>query len=222
MDPEPHRHVAIFKTPRFVSSPMKTLSQCIKIRLVAEPVVTARTTELKKPFNALILTNPRFALTIEELRIDLQSNLATAPDVSFNIDFLPSEEIVLYASAPMELPEATLQKLKPLIAKSITTKSLAVSVSLCHVDTSLNVIRREEDASSAGNGGWSQVVKGAPAKVSTIGQGVGTKSAFTVLGGRTVFGKKRNKEAEGVEGSAGTSASAPIVEDWEKDVDGWE
>jgi len=30
-DPEPHRHVSIFKTPRFVSAPMKTLAQCVRI-----------------------------------------------------------------------------------------------------------------------------------------------------------------------------------------------
>ena len=36
-DPEPHRHVCIFKTPRFVSAPMKTLSQCVAIKPAVVP-----------------------------------------------------------------------------------------------------------------------------------------------------------------------------------------
>ncbi|KAF2178645.1 hypothetical protein K469DRAFT_718189 [Zopfia rhizophila CBS 207.26] len=32
MDPEPHRHVAIFKTPRFVMAPTKTLTECARIQ----------------------------------------------------------------------------------------------------------------------------------------------------------------------------------------------
>ncbi|KAI4146868.1 MAG: hypothetical protein LQ340_005778, partial [Diploschistes diacapsis] len=31
LDPEPHRHVCIFKTPRFVAAPMKTLAECMRI-----------------------------------------------------------------------------------------------------------------------------------------------------------------------------------------------
>lgn len=30
-DPEPHRHICVFKTPRFVSAPNKTLAQCVQI-----------------------------------------------------------------------------------------------------------------------------------------------------------------------------------------------
>ncbi|KAI4133307.1 MAG: hypothetical protein LQ347_002234, partial [Umbilicaria vellea] len=36
MDPEPHRHVAIFKTPKFVTAPMKTLAECVRIRTTVE------------------------------------------------------------------------------------------------------------------------------------------------------------------------------------------
>ncbi|KAK4136739.1 hypothetical protein BT67DRAFT_448052 [Trichocladium antarcticum] len=34
-DPEPHRHVCIFKTPRFVSAPPKTLAQCLRVAQAA-------------------------------------------------------------------------------------------------------------------------------------------------------------------------------------------
>ena len=60
MDPEPHRHVSIFKTPRFVSAPMKTLSQCVKIQsAVQPPTASAPTTKIIQPYNALLLDRKR-------------------------------------------------------------------------------------------------------------------------------------------------------------------
>jgi transcriptional repressor NF-X1 len=55
-DPEPHRHVCIFKTPRFVSAPMKTLAQCVKPKaVVAEPAPSSSSGLMvtAEPFNAL-------------------------------------------------------------------------------------------------------------------------------------------------------------------------
>jgi len=50
-DPEPHRHVSIFKTPRFVSAPMKTLAQCVKIsKPVPEPIQPSAVSILNMPF----------------------------------------------------------------------------------------------------------------------------------------------------------------------------
>ncbi|KAG7007156.1 AP-3 complex subunit delta [Physcia stellaris] len=102
MDPEPHRHVAVFKTPRFVMAPMKTLSECVRIRATADAAAasTASTLDTQRkllsnnaPLNAFLLTRPRFGLTVEELRSDLSATLDTASALAFDISFLPSEEI---------------------------------------------------------------------------------------------------------------------------------
>ncbi|KAK3300043.1 uncharacterized protein B0H64DRAFT_379796 [Chaetomium fimeti] len=39
-DPGPHRHVCVFKTPRFVSAPAKTLGQCLQIATTAAKLRT--------------------------------------------------------------------------------------------------------------------------------------------------------------------------------------
>lgn len=210
MDPEPHRHVAIFKTPRFVSAPMKTLSQCIKIRSVAQPSsLSVFTAEVTEPYNALILASPRFALTTDELHSHLRVDLSSASNSTFNISFLPSEEIVIYSdhSSRDDAMEGMLRQLKPLVAKTITTHLLADSVALCRVDHSLNVIRREDDMKAAG--GWSQVVKGAPFKSARLDSAVGVKSSFTVLGSK-LGATKQKKEVENV------------VENWESAMDDWQ
>jgi transcriptional repressor NF-X1 len=211
MDPEPHRHVAIFKTPRFVSAPMKTLSQCLKIRSTAQPsTVSVFATEVTEPYNALVLTSPRFALTIEELRSHLRADLSSALNSTFNISFLPSEEIVIYPdhTGKDDATEGMLRQLKPLVAKTITTHLLADSVALCRVDHSLNVIRREDDMKAAG--GWSQVVKGAPFKSARFDSAVGAKSSFAVLGTTKLGSAKPKKEVENV------------VDNWEKAMDDWQ
>lgn len=220
MDPEPHRHVTVFKAPRFVSAPMKTLAQCLKIRATPEVVAPKSQINVVQPFNALLLTAPRFALTIDELRSVLQNDFASAGNPSISISFLPSEEIVLSlplssTSSPTidDGTETQIKRLKPFVLKTIATQSLAAAVHLCRVDSSLNVVRREEDMTALA-GGWSQVVKGASAKSRTFGRSVGQKSAFTILGGgsgKAVLGRKKEKE----------KVEAPVVDDWERDVDAW-
>ena len=106
MDPEPHRHVAIFKTPRFVMAPMKTLAECVRIRQVqrstAQPATTTQSSRPKAsnvsgdPYNAFLITNPRFALTIEEVKVVLKSVLPkTAFPLELDVSFLPTEEVAL-------------------------------------------------------------------------------------------------------------------------------
>ncbi|KAK1769692.1 hypothetical protein QBC33DRAFT_332130 [Phialemonium atrogriseum] len=74
-DPEPHRHVCVFKTPRFVSAPRKTLAQCLRIARTAAAAAAAASSLRPPPtttaghnqlFNAFLLTTPRFGLTINE------------------------------------------------------------------------------------------------------------------------------------------------------------
>ncbi|RDW64687.1 hypothetical protein BP6252_10338 [Coleophoma cylindrospora] len=212
-DPEPHRHVSIFKTPRFVSSPMKTIAQCIKIK--AAPVSQPAATSSKKlmataePFNAFLLASPRFGLTIDELQSDLAPEFSTA-SLTFEISFLPSGEIVLKAHEPATWHlkvEAALQTLKPALVRKVASLSIATSVILCHVDPSLNILRREDDHAG---GGWSQVAKGGNGGRAAAKEVVGAKSAFTVLGGRKKKEEKKKLEEE------------EAVDDWEREVDGWE
>ncbi|KFY98309.1 hypothetical protein V500_01742 [Pseudogymnoascus sp. VKM F-4518 (FW-2643)] len=213
VDPEPHRHVVLFKAPRFVSAPMKTLSQCLKLRPVVEAPKNATATT-GVPFNALLLANPRFALTLDELRAAVASDPATAQIAGWKIEFLPSEEIVIRASLADGVDEATLQRLKPAVTKVVLEKELAGAVALCAVDASLNVARRED---TGAGGGWSQVVKGAPVKKRVVDEWASSgKNSFTVLGSKAL-GKKKEKER-----GKGRERQESVVENWEDAVGAWE
>ncbi|TVY55501.1 FKBP12-associated protein 1-like [Lachnellula cervina] len=211
-DPEPHRHVCIFKTPRFVSAPMKTLSQCIKLKAIpiAAPEPSSKgLVSSAEPYNAFLLSNPKFGLTIDELHTDLHSEFAAAGFEAFDVAFLPSGDIVLkplptHFLAAQKL-ELSLSSAKPSIVKKVKALELATSTTLCAVDNNLNVARREDD--NASGGGWSQVAKGAGRKVVAREKEVGHKSSFTVLG----IKKKESKKEE-------------VADDWEKEAEkeGWD
>ncbi|OAF54480.1 FKBP12-associated protein [Pseudogymnoascus destructans] len=192
---------------------MKTLSQCLKLRPVVEAPKNAPATT-GVPFNALLLANPRFALTLDELRTAVASDPATAQIAGWKIEFLPSEEIVVRASLADGVDEATLLRLKPALIKVVLEKKLAGAVALCAVDASLNVSRREDTGSA---GGWSQVVKGAPVKKRVIDEWAASgKNSFTVLGSKAAGKKKEKwnvKERERQES---------VVENWEDAVGAWE
>ncbi|ROT36892.1 NF-X1 type zinc finger protein [Sodiomyces alkalinus F11] len=189
-DPEPHRHVCIFKTPRFVAAPPKTLARCIKIRNAQAPARSGTSTAAAAPdqaspapppppFNALLLTSPRFALTVDELEAALAPDLSTHNTLAFTTSFLPSDEVLVRA-APVTswgtspaATEASLSALKPLVARTLAREGLAGAASLVHADADLNVIRRETDAGphsggggsgSGSNGGWSAVAGRAAAR----------------------------------------------------------
>lgn len=222
MDPEPHRHVAVFKTPRFVMAPMKTLAECVRIRQ-AEAAVAVTFEPPRKlqsnndPYNGFLLTQPRFALTIDELRNDLASVLDTVAALSFDISFLASEEIVIKCrpSSPsttmsVDSIATTLRNTRPSILATVASKQLAHSVQLCALDFSLNILRREAD-DAANNGGWSQVAaKGAAPRTAPRQTAVGEKSVYTVLGSRLREAKKKRDEEQ--------KAKEPVVEDWEEEV----
>jgi len=208
-DPEPHRHVSIFKTPRFVSAPMKTLGQCIKIKptAIVEPAPSKGPMATTEPFNAFLLSSPRFGLTIDELYADIQPDFSIA-GLNFGISFLPSSEIVIKARATdnwHQKTEATLLGLKPAMTEKIKSLALASTVSLCNVDPSLNVVRREDDQMG---GGWSQVAKGAAPARSVQQAHFGAKSSFTVLGSKAAARRKREV--------------VDAVDDWESTVDEWD
>lgn len=182
-DPEPHRHVCIFKTPRFVAAPPKTLAQCARIAkatasllkpAAAAPVVAPPKQE---SFNALLLKEPRFGLTIEELDQALAADIRSVAKsgltaVGFTTNFLPTEEILIktvpastaaaIANSPIaptpQAIESALMTLKSAVTKTVSLSKLATGgVVLCHADDSLNVVRREAESGRGGAGGWNAV-----------------------------------------------------------------
>lgn len=225
MDPEPHRHVAVFKTPRFVMAPMKTLAECIRIRLNAEAAAASAIEEQRRlrsnneAYNGFLLTLPRFGLTVEELRSEVSAHIDATPGLVFDISFLPSEEIVIKArpatastNISPSSTEAVLKATKPALASSISTKRLAATCQLCTLDPSLNILRRELDASGTTDG-WSRVAaKAAAPRTAPKQMGVGKKSVYTVLGSRLKEAKKKKEEMEKAK------AEEPVIDDWEEEV----
>jgi transcriptional repressor NF-X1 len=209
-DPEPHRHVCIFKTPRFVSSPMKTLAQCAKTKPIsaAEPSIAKPLVANAEPYNAFLLINPKFGLTIDELHSDLKPEFS-ASGLEFEISFLPSGDVVMKpmpSGSWLQRVEQSIVNMKTDVAKKVSSLNLASSTTLCSVDTSLNVLRREDD--NASSGGWSQVAKGVTGARRVVQESVGRTSSFTVLG--RAKKEKDNKKTQTEE----------AVEDWEKEVEG--
>ena len=225
MDPEPHRHVAVFKTPRFVIAPMKTLAECIRIRSSAEASNAAAAEAQRKvrtsneSYDGFVLSHPRFGLTLEELRSDLSSVLDTILGLVFDISFLPSEEIILKARPALSSTtisttsiEASLKAQKPLLSTIVSSKHLANSIQLCASDFSLNILRRELD-DSASDGGWSQVAaKAAAPRAAPSPTAIGQKSVYTVLGSKLKDAKKKKEDL------MKAKKEDEVVEDWEEEV----
>ncbi|KAF1950388.1 hypothetical protein CC80DRAFT_482794 [Byssothecium circinans] len=216
MDPEPHRHVAIFKTPRFVMAPMKSLAECVRIRQV-QRVATSTTTTLSSrpkasvvsadPYNAFLITNARFALTSEEVRSVLKSVLpATSFPLELEISFLPTEHVALKPpiAARVNLPDrdvqAMLENIKTPLSKAFSSQKIG-TLQLARLDASLNILRMESDAAGAG---WSQVAAkaGAPQRNVQHNTAFGNKGGFAVL---SLGSARKKKKVERVE----------VVDDWE-------
>ncbi|OJD32367.1 nf-x1 type zinc finger [Diplodia corticola] len=224
MDPEPHRHVVVYKTPRFVSAPTKTVGECVRIRynqrvattVTAPATATDAAKRLKAsnvvgdPYNGFLLSTPRFALTIEELRTAIRPVIDSAPMVQLDISFLPSDEVVLKANATLSERdlEAVLKNIKAGLAREVRSHSLG-SIQLCRVDASLNILRRETD--SAANGGWSQVAAkaAAPARMRPQQSARVGSNSFTVLSLSNKSKESRDKE------KSKKKAVEEAVDDWE-------
>ncbi|KAH7376046.1 transcriptional repressor NF-X1 [Plectosphaerella cucumerina] len=173
-DPEPHRHVSVFKTPRFVSAPGKTLAQCVRIRnaqAASAARVGASSAEAAlrslPAHNALLVSGPRFALTVEELDAALAADLSAHKNLSFSTSFLPSDEVLIRASpvtswgSSAAAVESALGALRPVVARTLVREGLANAVALVHADADLNILRREaagEAKASGAAGGWNDVV----------------------------------------------------------------
>ncbi|KAI5358691.1 putative R3H domain, transcription factor NFX1 family, R3H domain superfamily [Septoria linicola] len=223
VDPEPHRHVMIWKTPRFVAAPNKTLADSLRLRQQAQRSANASTNvsdnegapikpkaRSLEPFNSFRITNARFGLTIEELRAEIDSVLHTAYPFTFDIDFLPGEDIVLKAisrTLPASDLERMLLNLKEPLGTKIATRGYG-SMQLCTTDSSLNITRFESDGT--GTDGWSRVAakKSAP-KMALQSSTFGSTNAFSALSGNKVtFAKKAPVKMP-------KAKPAPVVDDWE-------
>lgn len=244
MDAEPHRHVMIWKTPRFVSAPNKTLAEALRIRQAArsltasanvsdnEGTATAAkkgksSNEVGEPYNAFLLTNPRFGLTVDEIRAEILATVHPSTPIIFDIEFLPNEDVVLKAhgrSSGPPLPahdlENTLQNLRTPLATAMTLKNYG-NVQLCSTDTSLNILRRESD--HVAGDGWSKVAaakKAAPRFLTQPG-GFGGSNTFAALAGgnKVTFAKKavRPEKERVVKAPPPPPPPLPVVvvEDWE-------
>ena len=218
MDPEPHRHVSIFKTPRFVAMPMKTLAECVRIRNRNHALATNAATSAfqaqrslgKHAYNGFVLSSPKFALTVGELRTALTPTFKKHP-FSFDISFLPSEEVVLKAhdspesdkdlEKDPEALESELRALKPGLATVIASNHLAASTSLCALDASLNVLRTDRDATE---GGWNVVARSRPARKEDV---VPSKPSLMKLGGKKLKADKKPAQKT-------KAPEEEVVDDW--------
>lgn len=219
MDPEPHRHVAIFKTPRFVMAPMRTLAECARTRQIQQritpaPTATSAATLRPKPsntngdpYNAFLITNPRFALTIEEVNAVVKSVLATTSfRLELEVNFLPSEAVALKPplAARLSMPDREMQTLLESVKESLSqafTSQKIGKLQLARLDSSLNVLRKESDIGPGS--GWSQVAasKGIPLRQLPRSTPFGNKGGFAVLS----LSSTRKKKEKAIE----------VVEDWE-------
>ncbi len=243
MDPEPHRHVMVFKTPKFVAAPMKTLQQAARIKRAAlnigapiHSVPSTKTTisrgtsprpdQPKRHWNGILLTEPRFALTENELQPHL---VKAAPATVFDVFFLAEHDQVVLSPSGSSALEGTrqsaelLENVEPRIADEVKKHGLAKDVSLAVFDMSTaaepELIHRKDGKESAlsksGAGGWSQVAaKGsAPVRAPQV-QPVGQKPVYTVLGSRLAEAKKKKLENE-----KKLQLQAEVVDDWEEEVE---
>jgi transcriptional repressor NF-X1 len=243
MDPEPHRHVMLFKTPKFVAAPMKTLQQAARIKRAALNVGTpvhhiasatvpvsdgtiAKLDQSKQQWNGVLLTQPRFALTESELQPYI---IKAAPAMLFDIHF-PSrgDQVVLMPSSsstwedPHQVAEL-LETVEVKLAAELKKHGLAKDVSLGVFETSAaaepHLVHRKggkESTSTKFNaGGWSQVAaKGsAPARAPQV-QPVGQKPVYTVLGSRLAEAKRKK-----LENDERLRKQAEVVDDWEEEAE---
>ncbi|KAL9619508.1 MAG: hypothetical protein Q9160_005871 [Pyrenula sp. 1 TL-2023] len=220
LDPEPHRHVVVLKTPKFVAAPMKTLGQAARIRKVKSTVVAptkqedrdeqqpgiSQSDESHPRYNGFLLAGPKFALTVDEVK----SHLATAvPSMSFDVAFLPEQDAVALTTSrdrhweiDGELEEMV-KRVKPQLVSETSQEKLATFCSLCSFDTTVpsspTIVYKEprSDTSSLG-AGWSQIAskKAASAKPAPTRAAVGQRPIYTVLGSKLAEAKRKKLEEE--------------------------
>lgn len=217
-DVEPHRHVVVRKqllsAPNW-PTPSKTLGQCVKIRerQAAEAAAKAKAAKAQEsepeplePFNSLLLTSPSFGLTIEDVHKTLDSVLSTQSGFLYHIEFLPSDEILIRATAnyaaylSADGIERTLSNLKNQVADASQESKIAGGVILAHADSHNEVTRREKP-SKADPSGWNAVVGRAATKkpgASAEESGSSKSSGRKMLGLKKKTAEKSSEKTWGV------------------------
>ena len=160
-------------------------------------------------FNAFLLQDHRFGLTIDDIDRAVGAVLAAGTGLKFTTNFLLSDEIVIEAvSCPAHTPqsaEAKLKSYKRTLAQTVSRLGLAKGVSLCHVDPSLSITRREGDASTTGAGGWNAVAsRGSWRKTSQPAAAPTTMAPRSLVALKRTDWRKKGKEI----------LMAPVEDDW--------
>jgi transcriptional repressor NF-X1 len=228
IDPEPHRHVLLFKTPKFVAAPMKTLAQAARIKRaalnVSVPIHTGsdnKANEAKHDYNGFLITHPKFALTDDELKPHIRN---AAPSTEFDIIFMTSiDSIALMPAKSWETPgqlTALLSSLQSAISLELIKSKLAGGVVLCVFDMKTpepTVLHQEGSREPTSINGWSQVAakKAAPVPVAQL-KAVGQKPVYTVLGSKLAEAKRKKLEKEEV--MKRQAEMEDVVDDWEQEM----
>ena len=146
-------------------------------------------------------------MTIEEIDQALSAVLAAGTGLKFATNFLLSDEIVVEAvSSSVNTPQSTEAKLKSYkltLAKTVARLGLAKGASLCHVEPSLSITRREGDASTTGTGGWNAVASRGSWRKTPQPAAAPTTTRSLVALKRTDWRKKGND-----------TLMAPVDDDW--------
>ncbi|OAA74027.1 Single-stranded nucleic acid binding R3H [Cordyceps fumosorosea ARSEF 2679] len=207
-DNEPFRYVLVYKGPRFVSAPGKTIAHCVKIRATQQAAAAAAAVEAAaaakpqmlsetEPLNAFLLTSPRFGLTTDEVGVALAADLSEQPSLHFKIEYLPSDEVLLRATVRYSSLlsatgiETAMRALQKGVAARVRGLDMAGHVSLCHVDAADVITRREDSAAPQnGVGGWSAVAGRAAARKESSA----TPDASPArVGGRRLLGLRKKR-----------------------------
>lgn len=228
MDPEPHRHVVIYKTPKFVSAPNKTLRDCIRIRqtqkmAASEAHAKAKSSTIREPYNGFLLVAPRFALIVDELENEIHQVQGPQPRLAFNIQFLSTGDVAIKVTSLLtegatddKAIDVALRELRMPLGRAIAAQGFG-SIQMARFDGSLNVLLRESDSTS--EGGWSQVAaKAAAPKRTAAAPNVDVRqSSFTVLGslkggdGSLLGNSSKLVKAK----TTSKSRQEAVVDDWE-------
>lgn len=228
IDPEPHRHVLLFKTPKFVAAPMKTLAQAARIKKAvlsasapAHTAADSRANEATHNYNGFLITSPKFGLTEEELKPHVTKAALTT---DFDIIFMAStDSIALIPAKSWETPAqltTLLSSLQPTISSELVKNKVAGAVLLCVFDTTKTepkVLHQQGGRDSVSTNGWSQVAakKAAPVYTQQL-KAVGQRPAYTVLGSKLAEAKRKKLENE--EKLRRQAQGEDVVDDWEQEV----
>jgi transcriptional repressor NF-X1 len=224
--------VQLFKTPKFVASPMKTLAQAARVRrqqlniaapITSTPLSDRKADEVRHDHNGLLLMQPRFALTEDELRPLVKK---AAPSMEFDIVFLSNDQGVALLPTtsiePSNQLESLLADVQTTISREINKHNLGHAVVLCQYDASdlePKIVRWQGKPSSTATNGWSQVaaIKKAPAMAAPQVKPVGQRPIYTVLGSKLAEAKRKKEENE--ELLRKKAMNAKVVDDWENEAD---